>query len=144
MDSEAPWSAKLFSTRLARLCLTGGTTAIPRSWQDRHILFKSMQLLFKCGVAYSEAEVNKLLDHWQREVGSHMEGDRATFRRFLVDHGYLSRSTDGSRYAAGGDSGRFESEVNNLDPVEIIRNAREEETSKKKRFTKEATSEGAQ
>jgi len=45
------------------------------------------------GRTYSEAEINALLNEW------HTFGDPALLRREMFDHGLMTRSKDGSRYA---------------------------------------------
>jgi hypothetical protein len=129
-------TAEYFQKRLARLCLTGGVTALPRSTQDRQVLFKSMQLMFRPAVEYSEREVTELLERWLAQVAPNLECDAVTLRRFLVDHGYLLRPADGSRYTTGSDEGRFEAGVDHLDPAEIIARAQAQGKARKAAFTK--------
>jgi hypothetical protein len=130
-------SAQLFSKRLARLCLSGATTGLPRSSQDRHILLKSMQLSFKRTTNYSEADVNHLLDRWLSDVAPSLESDHASLRRALVDYGYLERSADGRTYRVG-DAGDFDPAVAELDPAHILREAREAELARKRAHVGEA------
>jgi len=136
-------TAELFKRRLARLCLSGELPALPRSQQDRHILLKSMQLVFKHGVNYSEREVNDLLDRWKDKVGVNLACDCVSLRRALVDHGYLVRPTDGSRYTTGIVSGLFEPGADLLDPEEVVVTARRErDVRKAEHATKHASNQG--
>lgn len=128
-------TAELFRKRLARLCLSGEMTALPRSQQDRHILFKSMQLAFRHDVNYSERDVNDLLDQWRDKVGSNLECDCVSLRRSLVDHGYLLRTTDGSRYTVGQGSCLFEPDVDLLDPRQVIETAHRDREQRKIKHT---------
>jgi hypothetical protein len=50
---------------------------------------------------YTEAEVNRALLGWKRDVGPAIETDHVTLRRLLVDYGHLERSADGRAYRVG-------------------------------------------
>jgi len=122
--TEPPLSAVSFSERLARLCIQGGIWELPKSLKDRHILFKSMQLQFDATRSHSEPEVNERLSTWMREVAPGLDSDTANLRRYLVDFRYLSREPDGRAYRVSREAYKFASEVDNLDPASILRDAR--------------------
>ena len=122
--TEPPLSAVSFSERLARLCIQGGIWELPKSLKDRHILFKSMQLQFDATRSHSEPEVNERLSTWMREVAPGLDSDTANLRRYLVDFRYLSREPDGRAYRVAQEAFEFASQVDALDPVTILREAR--------------------
>ena len=87
-----------------RLCLVGadkGPRRFPRSRRDREILMKSITMTLDGAKTYTEAEVNRALLAWKRDVGPAIETDHVTLRRLLVDYGHLERSADGSAYRVG-------------------------------------------
>ncbi len=122
--TEPPLSADSFSERLARLCIQGGIWELPKALQDRHILFKSMQLQFDVASTYSEAQVNERLSTWMCEVAPGLDSDTANLRRNLVDFRYLSRESDGRAYRVSREAFEYASEVDHLDPATILRDAR--------------------
>lgn len=63
---------------------------VPKKEKDKIALFDYLSERFETGKIYSESEVNLTL----RPVYD----DHAVLRRYMVDYGYLERSTDGSEY----------------------------------------------
>lgn len=116
--------AEEFAHRLARLCIQGGVWELPKTLKDRHILFKSMQLQFDGSTSYSEAQVNERLSTWMSEVAPGLDSDVANLRRNLVDFGYLSREADGRAYRVARETFAFAADVEGMDPVSILRDAR--------------------
>lgn len=94
-------SAEDFVTRLCRLGGDPGPRPFPRRRRDRDILMKSMVMLLDSGRVYREAEINEVLDEWNRVVAPEIATDHVTLRRLLVDHGLLERTASGSRYRLG-------------------------------------------
>ena len=87
-----------------RLCLVAADKAprrFPRKRQDREILMKSITMTLDGARAYTEAEMNRVLLGWKRDVGPAIETDHVTLRRLLVDYGHLERSADGRAYRVG-------------------------------------------
>jgi hypothetical protein len=62
---------------------------------------KSITMTLDGARAYTEAEMNRVLLGWKRDVGPAIETDHVTLRRLLVDYGHLERSADGSAYRVG-------------------------------------------
>lgn len=60
--------------------------------EERVALRALLASKFEGGVAYSESEVNAILNAW------HHFGDPAFLRRDLVDHGLMQRTRDGREY----------------------------------------------
>jgi hypothetical protein len=87
-----------------RLCLLGAAPRprpLPRRRQDREILMKSIRMCIDPDRTYDEAQINALLQAWNRDVAPALETDHVTIRRMLVDHGQLERTPDGARYRLG-------------------------------------------
>jgi hypothetical protein len=64
----------------------------PRKLAFKRIAAGCLAAKFTPGRDYTEREVNALLEDW------HTFNDPVTLRRFLIDLGYLDRTTDGARY----------------------------------------------
>ena len=62
--------------------------------------------------------------------------DHSTLRRWLVDSGYLTRSSDGSRYQAapGSRAQLFDPSVDQVDMPQVLQSAREAIEQRKKAF----------
>ena len=73
-----------------------------RQWPTRFKVQRMAAALlarrFEPGREYGEKEVNELLTR------EHTFGDWALLRRFLVDHRFLDRESDGSRYRLTADA----------------------------------------
>jgi hypothetical protein len=135
MKDQATITREHFVKRLTILCLKSGLSGFPKDDADRHILLKSAALTFNPSGAYSEKEVNQVLEAWIDGIGQHGKMDSGTVRRYLVDAGYLEREKDGSSYwVSSGRAGRFEAEVNQVDPMGEIARARQEIEARKRAF----------
>lgn len=76
---------------VSRLFSEGRLTAIPRKHELRQALLRHLaERLFSPDAVYSEAQVNKAISAYYP--------DHSTLRRYLVDAGFLTRSTDGREY----------------------------------------------
>jgi hypothetical protein len=126
--TEAPITAREFQERLALLCATANA-GLPRRRRDRHILLRSIVGTLDAKASYSEKSLNVALKEWISQVGAGIAIDHVTLRRYLVDAGYLSRDSGGSTYQvhpAGRGEVAFEPEVGNVDPIAVVRAAREQ------------------
>lgn len=90
-----------FLDRLCRLGARTGPRRFPRGRRDREILIKSVMMGFDSERECDEAEVNRTLTRWNREVAPEIECDHVTLRRLLVDYGELERTADGRWYRVG-------------------------------------------
>ena len=125
-----------FERRMAALCLGGFGPSMPRKQRDRHILLKSVVLLLGHGREYSEAALNDTLKSWLEAVGPGVRVDHVSLRRYLIDEGYATRDSAGHAYticasAAGPDL--FEPELDGIDPLEAVRQARAEQEERRRR-----------
>lgn len=94
-------SVEEFVERLCRLGADRGPRRFPKKRRDRHILMKSILMLFDSSRTYTEKEINSVLVEWKREVAPAISTDHVTLRRFLVDYGNLERTADGRTYQVG-------------------------------------------
>lgn len=127
----------IFTKRLAELSLKSGLLEFPKDERDLHILLKSAMLVMGQKSNLTEKEVNDRLELWVQDVCNIKFVDRVTLRRTLVDAGYLSRSKDGSSYdviTAGNQKYTFDPAIDQLDPVEVIVDAREEIARRKREY----------
>ena len=115
---------------------------MPKDEADQHILLKSAALLLPAGSLLSEKEVNERLQVWLTQVCVIQNFDRVTLRRWLVDTGYLARSSNGAEYRVStARPDLFEAAVDQIDILETIRSARDEMERRKQAFL--ARSKGA-
>jgi hypothetical protein len=127
----------IFMKRLAELSLKSGLLEFPKDERDLHILLKSAMLVLGQKSGLTEKEVNDRLETWVQDVCNIKFVDRVTLRRTLVDAGYLSRRKDGSTYdvvPSGNQKYAFDPAIDQLDPVEVIVDAREEIARRKREY----------
>lgn len=135
MTSERMITVAEFQERLVVLC-EGGPGAFPRRDRDRHILFRSIVQALAPDVRYSEKALNAALQQWLSEIGSRMEIDHVTLRRYLVDETYLMRDPEGRTYRVnptGRGLVRFELAVASIDASALIQAAKEHTAERKRR-----------
>jgi hypothetical protein len=126
-----------FIRRLTNLCVRSGLAGFPKDDTDQHILFKSALLILGGAPAFSEKEINDRLALWTLQVCEIKNFDRVTLRRYLIDAGYLTRSSDGATYhiaQPGPRPGYFDASIDQVDVVETIRSAREEAARRKAEY----------
>lgn len=130
-------TADEFKKRLFELCSLSGLSGLPRKIRDRHILLKSVALLLDKTQEYSEGEINQELQSWLTNVGCSIELDHVELRRRLIDHEYLGRSKDGSRYWVAVSSRQqmaFEHEIEEVDVPLLIKQSNQASLEKKKLY----------
>ena len=115
-----------FIKRLSTLCLRSGCSDFPKDEENRHILLKSALLQMEKDRVYTEKEINAKLADWVET--SKMESmDHITMRRYLVDAGYLTRTSNGTSYQLSSPvlpSPTFEESIDSLNLAEILEEAR--------------------
>jgi hypothetical protein len=74
---------------LADFLENGRLKAIPRQRKKREVILQHLARQFEAGRAYTEVEVNEVLERYHEDV--------ATLRREMIGYGLLSR--DGSMYS---------------------------------------------
>jgi len=128
-------SAAQFEERLATICLGGAGTAFPRRTRDRHILYRSIIQGLNHARKYSEAELNDALQQWRLGIGTCLDIDHVTLRRYLIDERYLSRDANGSMYQvnpSGNAAIEFEPSIATIDPFMVIQAAKDRVAERKR------------
>lgn len=141
MSEKQLLNVEQFTRRLAELCLRSNLFAFPKKELDQHILLKSAVLIIGDPGVLSEKAVTEKLDIWTTDVCQIQGFDRVTMRRYLVDAGYLTRSRDGATYqVAQPDPGTkiFAPEVDQLDILQALADARTEIARRKQEFIDKA------
>lgn len=92
-----PTATEVRST-LRRMLANGPLTALPRRPDDLDVLLALAAARFEPRRAYSETEVNDLLQGWLEPFASPYGVDHVTVRRCLVDSRLLLRDRAGSTY----------------------------------------------
>ena len=133
--SERIVTVEDFEERLAAICLGGPGSAFPRRTRDRHILYRSIIQRLDHARKYSEADLNEVLQKWLLDIGTCLDMDHVTLRRYLIDERYLSRDANGNAYevnAAGSTDIEFEPSVAAIDPFTVIQAARDRVAERKR------------
>ena len=127
-----------YKERLERLLVRGGGGDWPRDPRDQHILMKSIIWMFEKGRQYSETEVNQQLEKWIEAVAPQSAVDFVKLRRYLVDAGYFHRDRAGYRYQVDVTKAteRFEPEVERVNPITLVADARRRVEERKKAYLK--------
>ena len=144
MNNLQKITSEQFTKRLANLCLRSGLAGMPKDEADQHILLKSAALLVGTSAPLTEKEVTEKLQVWLTQVCVIKNFDRVTLRRWMVDMGYLTRSSNGTSYQVaqpGPLPELFDAAVDQIDVLETIQAAREEMARRKQAFL--AKSQGA-
>lgn len=134
-------SMKDFNNRIVTLLVRSGLTDLPKSLQDRQILFKSATLKMKQGEQMSESEVNEKLSSWLKNMTNLRAYDHVTLRRALVDHGFLERSSDGATYQlspSGPQTWTFDPAIDEIDLESLLQAARDEIEERKRAYLAKA------
>jgi hypothetical protein len=141
MSNFQTLSAEQFGKRLVNLCLRSGLGGMPKDEADQHILLKSAILLVKVEGPLTEKAINETLEIWLTQVCVIKNFDRVTLRRWLVDTGYLTRNSDGTGYQVakpGPKPDLFEGSVDQIDILETIRAAKDEQERRKQTYLDKA------
>jgi hypothetical protein len=133
--SEQMISAAQFEERLAAICLGGAGTAFPRRIRDRHILYRSIIQRLDLARKYPEGELNEALQQWLLDIGTSLDIDHVTLRRYLIDERYLSRDANGNAYQvnpAGSNFVEFDPSIAAIDPFMVIQAAKDRVAERKR------------
>lgn len=145
MNASQPVSDQIFIKRLVNLCLRSGLSGFPKDELDQHILLKSAAITLDRSAVYSEPEINEKLKTWIDQV-ARIEGiDHGTLRRSLIDNHYLIRDKDGSSYQVSPTGPRqvsFDDSIEQLDPLQVLENARREIEERKQAYLEKAKQKG--
>ena len=141
MNNRQPMTTDQFTKRLVNLCLRSGLAGMPKDEMDQHILLKSAALLVGTNGTLTEKEITEKLQVWLTQVCVIKNFDRVTLRRWLIDMGYITRNNNGTDYQVatpGPQPDLFEPSIDQIDPLEVIRTAREEMERRKQAFMAKA------
>lgn len=94
--AEPPASPAEVAAVLRKVLITGRLQRIPRNPRHRSVLLAVMCLQLRRRYPYSEPELNEYLK--ETLAGLPAVVDHVTFRRYLVDLGFLRRDRAGRRY----------------------------------------------
>lgn len=124
-----------FRKRLPILCRQNAGF-FPRKPRDQHILFKSLCLTLEPGRPYSETDLNLALETWLQTIGTAVEIDHVTLRRYLVDAGYIERDAAGSSYhlVSGDPDVAFEAAIAALDQPALLAEAEARREAAKRKY----------
>lgn len=138
VDSNEVITVAEFAKRLAALCLNRGDGGLPKKRRDQHILFKSISQGLDSNSVYTEVQLKERLQAWLNTVGIEVRIDHVSLRRYLVDAGYIIRDPAGSEYApvVKPHSELFDSDIDTLDPAEIVEHALTERSERKEKYLK--------
>lgn len=129
-----------FKKRLVDLFVRSRQENLPKKFEDRHILLKSIVLAYlEVGQDYTEREINAAIQGWMMTIGRDLRVDVFTIRRELVDRKYLIRDKRGARYGVildGYGSSCFAPEVGAVDVMAVVEDGRAEAEARKQEFMK--------
>ena len=118
---------------LKRMLANGPLTALPRRPQDLDIFLRLAAARFEPRRAYSEAQVNDLLQAWLEPFSSPFGVDHVTVRRCLVDSRLLARDKAGSTYRLAQSIAQLiENTAKAVEPAKILAEARLEREKRKR------------
>lgn len=127
-----------FKKRLVDLFVRSRQEHLPKKFEDRHILLKSIVLLhLEVGQDYTEREINAAIQGWMMTIGCDMRVDVFSIRRELVDRKYVIRDKRGACYQVlvdGYGNSLFSPEVDEIDVMDVVVEGRAEVESRKLAF----------
>ena len=131
-------SVAFFKKRLVDLFVRSRQESLPKKFEDRHILLKSIVLLhLEVGQAYSEREINAAIQGWMMTIGRDLRVDVFSLRRELVDRKYVTRDKRGACYEVvleGYGNSLFVPEVDEVDVMDVVVEGRAEAEARKLAF----------
>ena len=90
-----------YARRIRALLGRGGlSNSLPRRERDRWILYHAIARRFATGELLGEREADARIAEFLLGPGQHLEIDRVTLRRALVDEGFIDRDPSGHSYRA--------------------------------------------
>jgi len=126
-----------FLKKFSDLCLRSGLDGFPKDETNLHVILKSAMLLLPRSGSFTEKEINAPLDMWCKDISRVKNMDRASLRRALVDHGYLTRLRDGSSYQIAAPQPKadlFDPAIDEIDLPAAAQSARDEMARRKAEF----------
>lgn len=131
-------TVEFFEKRLVDLFVRSRQESLPKKFEDRHILLKSIVMLhLEVGQTYTEREINAAIQGWMMTIGRDLRVDVFTLRRELIDRKYLMRDKRGMCYSVTTDGygfSLFDREIDALDVMAILEDGRAEAEARKQAF----------
>ena len=112
---------------LKRLLANGPLTGYPTRRADQKLLLRLASGRFETGRAYSEREVNGILETWLATFCAPYGIDHVSMRRYLVDARLLARDTAGSTYRRAAPAQEVDA-----DPAQVLAEIRRERAARKR------------
>jgi hypothetical protein len=137
MEQNNIVNVELFKKKLLALCLRSGLSGLPKDELDQQILLKSIALTIGNSASLNEQEVNEKIKYWINRVSQMDKLDHSSLRRWLVDAGYLTRTSDGARYQVQPGAPRqgfFDPGVNEMDIPSMLQAGRDEIEQRKQAY----------
>lgn len=127
-----------FEKRVIDLLVRSSLYELPSKRKDLLIILKTIASQFKDG-SFTEKETNEVIKDFISKI-PRLKVDHVKIRRALIDEGFLKRTPSGSVYTINKDYDAFKlfsEDINNLDCLNLIRNAQKEIEERKKKYTQE-------
>ncbi len=123
-----------FNKRIIDFFVRSNLYELPSKRKDRLIILKAFSMIFKKD-SFTEKEINELIKEFLQKV-SRVKIDHVKIRRYLVDDGFLARTSDVSQYFANTSLYKniFEESINDINLEEIINEAQKEIEERSKRY----------
>jgi hypothetical protein len=132
--SETMISKSEAERTLARMMKSGVIERMPRSPAETKILLALAASFLLPRHKHTENEINEQLSYWLEGFTCPIGIDHVTFRRYLVDFGFLDRDMEGSSYIVNGAvaASVLAPDARTIDPKEIFRQAQDERAARKR------------
>jgi len=127
-----------FEKRVIDLLVRSSLYELPPKRKDLLIILETITSQFKDG-SFTEKETNEVIKDFISKI-PRLKVDHVKIRRALIDEGFLKRTPSGSVYTINKDYDAFKlfsEDINNLDCLNLIRNAQKEIEERKKKYTQE-------
>ena len=125
-----------FISRLTALCVRGSARTLPRRRSDRAILLRSIAQRLAGDRAYTQPEINAVIEEWRRIIAPALDIDHVSLRRALVDEEFLEREAGGAKYRRGAgplEAIAFVPDVEEVDGEEVVAAARRAVAERRRR-----------
>ncbi len=125
-------------TLLRRLFHGGRLRRMPKKQEDADVIMSLSLLGLDAEGLFEESEINVHLSAWLDDIGSDTGLDYVTLRRYLVDHGFLRRASDGAIYRIRPEriDAVLSRDARDLDPKKVFAEVQFTRNERKQQFLK--------
>lgn len=122
--------------RLRRQFSGGALRRLPRNPEDAELLMALSLLGLDANAAFEESDINLHLIAWLNGIAADDGPDYVTLRRYLVDSGFLRRSSDGVVYRVQGEriDAVLSPEAKSVDVRQILETVETERSERRQAF----------